>query len=145
MATAGPCEGRGPRAPLAARLVFGVAVHGVGVDAATRCAHYRGPTDVIALRFKCCGRWYPCRQCHDQAANHDAAVWPQAERDARAVLCGVCGHRLRIDEYLASGARCTACGADFNPRCAGHYHLYFEMPGPVAEQGGIAWHPKGAP
>lgn len=110
------------------RLVFGVPVYGVGVDGATRCAHYRGPTDVVALRFKCCGRWHPCRQCHDEAADHAAVVWPLAERGARAVLCGVCGHRPTIAEYLAGGARCGACGAAFNPRCEGHHHLYFEMP-----------------
>lgn len=115
------------------RLVFGLAVYGVGVDAAARCAHYHGPTDVVALRFKCCGRWYPCRQCHDHAADHDAAVWPQAQRGARAVLCGVCGHRLRIAEYLACDACCTACGAAFNPGCASHYHMYFEMPGATPE------------
>ena len=130
MATAGPsCEGRGSRAPLAARLVFGVPVYGVNVDAATRCVHYHGPLDVIALRFKCCDHWYPCRQCHDETADHAAAIWPPTERAVRAVLCGVCGHRLRIAEYLASGARCGACGGAFNPGCARHYHLYFEMPG----------------
>ena len=109
------------------RLVFGAAVYGVDVDAATRCAHYHGPQDVVALKFKCCQRWYPCRECHDECERHPATVWPLAERDARAVLCGVCGWRLTIAEYLRCEAASTRCGAAFNPGCANHYHLYFEM------------------
>ena len=111
------------------RFVFGAPVYGEGVDANTRCAHYHGAQDVVALRFKCCGRWYPCRLCHDASERHAAAVWPRHERGERAVLCGACGYRLRIAEYLSAGSKCSCCGAAFNPGCANHYHLYFEMPG----------------
>ena len=111
------------------RFVFGAPVYGVDVDANTRCGHYHGRQDVVALRFKCCGRWYPCRQCHDAGERHAAAVWPLPEHDARAVLCGACGYRLQIAEYLSAGAQCSYCGAAFNPGCANHYHLYFERPG----------------
>lgn len=109
------------------RTIHGTTVHGVDVDGATRCAHYHGPTDVVALRFYCCGRWYPCYQCHAAYAGHPPAVWPLDQRDARAVLCGVCGAELTIEGYLQSGSRCPKCAAAFNPACAGHYHLYFEM------------------
>ena len=102
-------------------------VHGVRVESQTRCVHYHGPTDVIAMRFKCCGEWFPCIECHRELAGHDAEVWPLAERDREAVLCGVCDRRLTITEYLGCDATCPGCGAAFNPGCANHWHFYFEM------------------
>jgi uncharacterized CHY-type Zn-finger protein len=107
------------------RVVHGEAVHGLDVDPFTRCRHYHGPSDVIALRFRCCNRWYPCFECHAACAGHPAEVWPAAERQARAVLCGACGYQLTIAEYLACRSTCPACGAGFNPGCARHRHLYF--------------------
>jgi uncharacterized CHY-type Zn-finger protein len=38
---------------------------------------------------------------------------------------------LAIRQYLNCQAACPGCGARFNPRCALHYHLYFEMSGAV--------------
>jgi uncharacterized CHY-type Zn-finger protein len=111
------------------RRVHGVLVYGLGVGPATRCAHYAGPTDVVALRFACCDRWYPCHACHAAVADHAAAVWPRARFDEAAVLCGACGHRLTARAYLRLGRdapRCPACHAPFNPGCARHRHLYFE-------------------
>lgn len=106
----------------------GVRVAGVAVDANTRCRHYRGPHDVVAIRFKCCGVWYACIHCHSACADHNAAVWTFAERDQPAVFCGVCAATLRIAEYLACDSVCPRCGANFNPGCASHHHFYFEMP-----------------
>ena len=108
------------------RAIHGETVYGLDVDPQTRCRHYHGPDDVIALRFKCCRRWYPCLECHLASADHPAEVWASTERLVRAVLCGVCGHQLTIDAYLTCESTCPACGADFNPGCARHYHLYFE-------------------
>ena len=51
-------------------------VHGIDVDPQTRCAHYDGPTDIIALRFHCCDRWYPCFECHQECEAHEAIPWP---------------------------------------------------------------------
>jgi uncharacterized CHY-type Zn-finger protein len=102
-------------------------VWGVGVDGMTRCAHYHGPVDVIALRFKCCGRFYPCRECHDEVAGHTAELWQEPEREVHAVLCGACGTTLSIADYLACAHRCPRCGAAFNPGCALHRHLYFSF------------------
>ncbi len=102
-------------------------VRGVEVDPQTRCAHYHGPTDVIALRFKCCGEWFPCIDCHREVAGHAEEVWSLGERDREAVLCGVCGSGLTITEYLGCDATCPGCGAAFNPGCANHWHFYFEM------------------
>ena len=108
------------------RVVHGQAVCGRDVDAETRCAHWHGPLDVIALRMKCCGEWFPCYECHDEVVDHAREVWPLAERSAAAILCGVCGATLGIGEYLACESRCPGCAAAFNPGCALHYDLYFE-------------------
>lgn len=101
-------------------------VHGVAVDPQTRCGHWNSPLDVVALKMRCCGEYYACRQCHDEVAGHAAEVWPKAEWDAPAVMCGVCGGELSVHAYRASGDQCPACGAHFNPGCRKHYHLYFE-------------------
>ena len=100
-------------------------VHGVALDAETRCAHYHSPLDVIAIRMHCCGEYYACADCHDALAGHAHTPWPRDARATRAVLCGACRAELTIDEYLASGNRCPRCDAAFNPGCARHYHLYF--------------------
>lgn len=100
-------------------------VHGVELDAETRCAHWYSPLDVIAIRASCCGEYYACAECHDALAGHPLAPWPRDRHDALAVLCGVCRAELGIGEYLASGHACPRCGAAFNPRCSLHHHLYF--------------------
>lgn len=91
----------------------------------TRCVHYRSPVDIIAIRFACCGEYYPCHRCHEEAAGHSARVWPLGSRAEKAVLCGACGEELSITDYLATTS-CPQCGAPFNERCALHAHLYFE-------------------
>ena len=101
-------------------------VRGVEVDSQTRCAHYRGPSDVIAMRFACCGEWFPCIDCHREVADHPVTVWPLTERDREAVLCGICGLRLTIVEYMGCDSTCPGCGAAFNPGCSNHWHYYFE-------------------
>jgi uncharacterized CHY-type Zn-finger protein len=101
-------------------------VLGVDVDPQTRCAHWRSPLDVIAIKMKCCGDYYACRDCHDALSGHPAAVWPKAEWDQPAILCGVCGVELSVRQYMACDNRCGACAAPFNPGCRLHYHLYFE-------------------
>jgi uncharacterized CHY-type Zn-finger protein len=102
-----------------------VVVHGRTVDDQTRCAHYAGPTDVIALKFKCCELYYPCFECHQEVADHPARQWPSAEWQTRAILCGVCRTELSIQTYLGVSA-CPNCHAEFNERCRFHHHLYFE-------------------
>jgi uncharacterized CHY-type Zn-finger protein len=94
------------------------------VDAQTRCIHYRTSLDIIAIRFVCCGEFYPCHLCHAETADHPAEQWPADSRDERAVLCGNCAHVLTIAEYL-SVASCPSCDAPFNPGCKLHSHLYF--------------------
>ena len=102
------------------------AVFGLELDPQTRCAHWRGPLDVIAIRMKWCGDYYACHECHDALADHPVEVWPRTEWDQPAVLCGVCGGELSVRAYMDCGNRCPACESSFNPGCRLHYHLYFE-------------------
>lgn len=101
-------------------------VLGPVVDDETRCIHYRTPLDVVALKFACCGEYYPCHLCHAETAGYPARQWPLADRGEHAVLCGVCGHELTIAEYLEVDS-CPHCAAPFNPGCRLHSHLYFEV------------------
>lgn len=103
-----------------------ITCHGVGVNTRTQCAHYHSERDLIGIRFKCCGLFYACFDCHQALADHPPQVWPLVERDTEAILCGNCHNRLSISEYLACANVCPRCAAAFNPGCAGHYHLYFE-------------------
>ncbi|MGA8036030.1 MAG: CHY zinc finger protein [Candidatus Acidiferrales bacterium] len=103
-------------------------VQGVDLDANTRCRHYHGPTDIIAIKMKCCGEYYACKDCHDELAGHAIEVWPRTEWSRQAILCGSCRAELTIDQYMRSNSACTMCQANFNPRCANHYQFYFEMP-----------------
>ncbi|MCO8244566.1 MULTISPECIES: CHY zinc finger protein [unclassified Haladaptatus] len=108
------------------RTIHGIDVHGIDVDAETRCAHYDTECDVIAIRFSCCNEYYPCFRCHDAVADHPRETWAKDERDTEAVLCGVCGSELTISEYLGCESQCPECDAEFNPGCANHYELYFD-------------------
>ncbi len=107
--------------------VRGETVTGVDIDAETRCDHYHSDLDIIAIRFKCCGVWFPCIACHGELADHAARAWPVNERNTKAILCGKCGHQLSITEYFDSGSVCPFCNSKFNPGCENHYHLYFEL------------------
>jgi len=103
-------------------------VHGVNLDAQTRCDHYHGLTDIVAIRMKCCGLYYACKDCHLPLADHPTAVWPESEWNQQAVLCGACGATLTILQYMQSDSRCPDCRAQFNVRCRNHYHCYFQVP-----------------
>lgn len=101
-------------------------VLGAVVDDMTRCMHYRGATDIIAIRFACCGEYYPCHRCHEESAGHPSKQWAADEHDREAILCGACGHELTIDEYFTATA-CPRCSALFNERCALHREHYFQL------------------
>lgn len=101
-------------------------VKGKTVDAYTRCVHYQSPLDIIAIKFKCCGQYYPCYKCHEENAGHPPIRWPQTEFDASAILCGACAATLTIAQYKKCNYKCPNCCAPFNPKCANHDHLYFE-------------------
>ena len=103
-------------------------VKGVGVDNESRCAHYHSARDIIAIKMKCCGEFYACKDCHDELAGHKAETWARADWALKAVRCGHCGTELTINEYLECANTCPTCGASFNPGCRNHYHFYFDMP-----------------
>lgn len=107
--------------------IFGETVRGTNIDAQTRCAHYHSEIDIIAIKFKCCGKWFPCFRCHAENAAHEPQVWSKNERDEQAILCGECGRQLTIEEYINCDSTCPNCKSAFNPGCANHYHLYFEI------------------
>ncbi|CAI49617.1 zinc finger protein [Natronomonas pharaonis DSM 2160] len=105
--------------------VHGYEVRGVGLDGETRCAHYGTERDVVAIKFACCATYYACHRCHEECTDHERSRWPLGRRDEKAVLCGVCGTELAVQEYLGVDS-CPDCGARFNPGCNNHTHLYFE-------------------
>jgi len=100
-------------------------VHGLNLDPETRCAHYHQPTDIIAIKMRCCGEFYACKVCHDALADHSLEPWPQSEWQAPAILCGACKTTLTIAAYLNCESSCPHCSAAFNPACRNHYHYYF--------------------
>lgn len=108
-------------------MTAAIICHGVGVNARTQCAHYHSERDLIGIQFKCCGLFYACFDCHQALADHPPQVWPLAERDTESILCGNCRNTLSISEYMACDNVCPRCAAAFNPGCAAHYHLYFEV------------------
>jgi uncharacterized CHY-type Zn-finger protein len=102
------------------------AVLGLDLDPKTRCVHYHSPLDIVAIKIKCCGLYYACKDCHIALAGHAIEVWPRSEWQQPAVLCGACKKELTIQAYLESNSHCPACGARFNPACANHHHFYFD-------------------
>ncbi|GAA4282883.1 CHY zinc finger protein [Brevibacterium daeguense] len=102
----------------------GPEVHGRVVNDVTGCVHYSSPADIVAIRFWCCDRFYPCLHCHREDSDHPIAPWPAEQRGAEAVLCGVCGRLLTIDEYR-DAQECPGCASAFNPGCSLHWDVYF--------------------
>jgi uncharacterized CHY-type Zn-finger protein len=102
-----------------------VAVRGVALEAQSRCAHWHGANDILAIKFFCCGEYFACYDCHAELAGHPAQVWPHERFGQMALMCGACGHQQTITSYLGDYSRCPQCRAEFNPRCALHHPLYF--------------------
>jgi uncharacterized CHY-type Zn-finger protein len=107
-------------------ILFGqISVRGINIDWQARCAHYHGPTDIIAIKMKCCRNYYACKDCHAELENHSIEVWPVSEWGEKAILCGACRGEMSISEYLQCEYQCVNCGAGFNPKCQQHNHYYF--------------------
>ena len=114
-----------------------VRVYGQAIDEQTRCVHWHSPRDIVAIKMRCCGRFYPCLSCHQQQTDspqHTHSPWPHSEWKHEAVKCGACKCLLTITEYVCvygtsgertSDPRCPHCNAAWNPGCAKHIHLYF--------------------
>jgi uncharacterized CHY-type Zn-finger protein len=95
--------------PLKVSQIRGINVFGKTVDDQTRCVHWHSELDIIAIKFKCCDKYYPCFSCHEEEADHEHQVWPKEEFDQKAILCGVCGNELTITDYMASNNTCPTC------------------------------------
>jgi len=101
-------------------------VYGSIVDNETRCIHYQSFLDIIAIKFKCCNKYYPCYQCHNDHETHPIKRWSEDEFNEYAIMCGVCKNEMTINEYMMVES-CPKCQSHFNHRCKFHYHLYFEV------------------
>lgn len=104
-------------------------IRGLLVDEHTRCVHYHTLLDIVAIQFKCCRQYYACHLCHAESQSHDVVRWDMADLQQPAVLCGACKNTLAIADYLSGEFACLSCGAAFNPGCAAHYDLYFDLHG----------------
>lgn len=102
-----------------------IKVYGPIVDNETRCTHYHSALDIIAIKFKCCGKYYPCFKCHNENEQHSIVKWSKNERDHKAILCGVCKNEMTIKTYMSVN-HCPHCNSPFNENCSFHYHYYFE-------------------
>jgi uncharacterized CHY-type Zn-finger protein len=100
---------------------------GSTIDEETRCIHYNGETDIIAIKMHCCIQFYACINCHNENENHTATVWPKTAFNTEAIFCGICKSTLTIAQYLQANNSCPNCQASFNSKCSNHYHLYFEQ------------------
>ncbi len=96
------------------------------IDEETRCKHYNAACDIIAMKFYCCGEYFPCYLCHKEYGCGGNEVWPAGRFSEKAVLCGSCKSELTIREYLNCGSSCPFCKAKFNDGCRLHHHLYFD-------------------
>ena len=104
-----------------------VLIHGNLVDNSTRCQHYNSTLDIIAIKFKCCNKYYACIHCHNEAETHSTQLWPQLEWNTKAIFCGECKIEISINNYFTSKYICPNCKSNFNPLCSNHNHLYFEV------------------
>ena len=105
-----------------------VQVKGKTIDDETRCVHWHADLDIIALKFKCCGEYYPCYECHEETAGHPPlrySLTDTVERKVVTVLCGKCGNEMTFEQY-SKDVKCTSCASQFNPGCKLHYDLYFD-------------------
>lgn len=50
-------------------------VYGSLIDTETRCRHYFTEEDIIAIKFKCCNKYYPCYKCHNEFEKHAIKRW----------------------------------------------------------------------
>src|SRR3954468_4604941 len=104
--------------------IGGIQIFGPVTDQQSRCVHYNSPLDIISIKFRCCGKYYPCHSCHNETEDHPAQQWEKEARDQKAILCGVCANELSISEYFLCGNQCPHAQASFNPGCSKHYSLY---------------------
>lgn len=102
-------------------------IFGSVIDSHTRCTHYHSQNDIIAIKFACCGDYYPCFECHAEHADHQAQRWTAESLNVKAILCGNCKTEWTIGEYFTSHKSCPLCQHSFNAKCKNHWSLYFDF------------------
>ncbi|SRR5581483_1389966 len=100
---------------------------GIQIDENGRCAHYATALDIVAIKFKCCNRYFACHACHEAVASHPAERWEEEEFDCKAILCGQCKEEMTIRQYFSCNSKCLNCKAPFNPKCKAHWNLYLNL------------------
>lgn len=110
-------------------------IEGQLIDDQSRCVHWHSELDVIAIRFKCCDKYYACYSCHNSLEDHTIEKF-SLTKDALEplILCGICKQKMSFDEYQGAFSgwdscndlRCPFCTAKFNPGCKFHYDIYFD-------------------
>ena len=68
-------------------------VRGINVDAQTRCVHYRSDLDIVAIKMRCCGVYWACKDCHIALAGHAIAVWGGGSGRSGRFCAGLAGWR----------------------------------------------------
>ncbi|EHJ08010.1 CHY zinc finger protein [Staphylococcus simiae] len=101
-------------------------IFGSIIDSESRCKHYHTGLDIIAIKFKCCQKYYPCYKCHNEHESHQIKRWPESQFNEHVIFCGACKHEMTINDYMLV-ENCPHCHSHFNQRCKFHYHLYFEI------------------
>ena len=80
---------------------------GLNKHTGTRCSHWHGNSDILALLAPCCNRFYACAECHDEVNarprgdGHTLEPWPaNTDLDTMALLCGNCKRTFTISAYV---------------------------------------------
>lgn len=89
------------------------------------CPHYASELDIVLNKCAICLTYWPCYRCHALAEDHQFGPMPVAAPDS--VKCAKCGYVMGFYEYRKTTA-CPGCGRGFNPGCATHASIYFELP-----------------
>lgn len=96
-------------------------IFGIDLDSQSRCVHYHGSNDIVALKCQACQKYYACYHCHDEMEGH--AFMATDASEAFPVICGACHSFLSKKEYDLK--ICPNCQNPFNPECAKHSSIYF--------------------
>ncbi|MGT2933763.1 CHY zinc finger protein [Streptococcus catagoni] len=94
---------------------------GIALDNESRCLHYHGDSDIVALKCRQCQAYFACYHCHDALRSHHFLANQAQEK--YPVLCGACKHFLTKESY--EKGYCPFCLRLFNPNCSLHKDIYF--------------------
>jgi len=72
------------------------------------CKHYK--KSFRWLRFPCCGKAYPCDECHDEKEDHEMQF-------ANRMICGFCAK----EQAFAANRDCTMCGSNMTKKTGSHW------------------------